>query len=107
MNGRHVRFIGTLPTLSYIAVYNYKFQCWISHLHDIKKHGCMELHDNQVLTKAAGRARMRKLQKVHGSKCTCMVFSVSVLSHASVTPDFMHDKLLHARNGLKSHDYYT
>ena len=40
--------------------------------------------------KAAGRVRMRKMQKVCGSKC--MVFSVSVLSHASVTSK-MRDKM--------------
>ena len=62
--------------------------------------GCTELHNNQALTKAAGRARMRKKEKVHGSKCTCMVIFVSVLSHASVTPNFMYGKLLHACNGL-------
>ena len=66
----------------------------------------MELHDNQVLTKDAGCARMWKKQKVHGSKCTCMVFSVSVLSHALVAPNFMYGKLFHVCNGLKSHDYY-
>ena len=71
-----------------------------------KTRGCMELHNNQNLTKAPGCARMQKKQKVHGSKCTCMVFSVSIISHASVTPNFMYGKLIHACNGLKSHDYY-
>ena len=50
----------------------------------------------QALTKAAGRARMRKMREVCGSKC--MVFFVSALSHASVTPNFKYGKLLHAYN---------
>ena len=53
----------------------------------------------QALTEAAGHARMRKMQKVCSSKC--MVFSVSLLSHASVTPNFKHRKLLHVCNWLK------
>ena len=52
---------------------------------------------SQGLAKASGRARMRKMRKGCGSKCTA--FSVSVLSHAFVvTPSFKYGKLLHARN---------
>ena len=54
---------------------------------------------SQALTKVAGCARMRKISKVCGSKCKA--FSVSVLSHASVTPTFKYGRLLHACNWLK------
>ena len=43
--------------------------------------------------KAAGSARMRKMQKACGSKC--IVFSVSVIFHALVTLNFKYGKLLH------------
>ena len=49
--------------------------------------------------KAAGRARMQKMQKVCRSKR--MVFSFSVLFHALVTSNFKYGKLLHAHNSLK------
>ena len=61
-----------------------------------KKHGVTRISMlSQVLTKAAGRARMQKMRKVCHSKCTA--FSVSVLSHASVTPNLTYGKLLHVR----------
>ena len=61
----------------------------------------MELHDNQVLTKAAGRARMWKLLK--GTRSEMYMYGVFcfIFFRASVTPDFMYGKLLHARNWLK------
>ena len=51
---------------------------------------------SQALTKAAGRARMQKMWKVCHSKC--MALFISVLSHASVIPNFKYWKLLHAHN---------
>ena len=48
---------------------------------------CMQ---SQVLTKAAGCAPMRKMQKAYSSRS--MTSSVSVLSHASVTPNFKYSR---------------
>ena len=53
---------------------------------------------SKALTKATGCARMWKVHVCHSK---CMVFSVSVLSHALVTLNFKYGKLLHARNWLK------
>ena len=54
---------------------------------------------SQALTEAAGHARMWKMWLVSPSKC--MVFFVSVLSHALVMPYFKQGKLLHAHYWLK------
>ena len=54
---------------------------------------------SQGLAKASGHARMWKMREGRGSKC--MAFSVSLLSHASVTPSFMYGQLLHGRNSLE------
>ena len=52
-----------------------------------KKHGFTGISmSSQELMKAAGHARMQKVQKVCHLKC--MVFSVSVLSHTSATLNF-------------------
>ena len=52
---------------------------------------------DQVLTKAAGRAGYcGKCKRYVVTKRT--PFSVLVLSHASLTPNFKYGKLLHVRN---------
>ena len=84
-----------------------KFKRWICSLqnaeilntHDVRKTVAWKSVMSQGPMKAAGRARMRETCKVYGTKC--MVFSVSVLSHASVILNFMYGKLLHARKWLK------
>ena len=79
-------------------------KCGMFRLHGVKKHRVTWISkSSQVLTKAAGRARMWRVRKVHLHVCgsKCMAFPVSVLSHASMTPNFKYGKLLHVCNWLK------
>ena len=82
----------------------YKFPCWICGVWSaeflactVSKQGVTWISmSSQALMKAAKCARMWKMWKVCSSKC--MAFSVSVLSQALATLNFMYGKLIHARN---------
>ena len=73
--------------------------CGISHLYDIKTWGHMDLYLEQGADE--GYWICQQMENVKSMKVKCVAFSVLVLSHALVTPNFRYVKLLHAHSGLK------